>query len=136
MTSLTSIFSKIDVNKVTLTSIFGENQCYIILFKLFFRVFGASTLLSLLPFGLATILSLTTLTHCHPMCSAATPSPPHPCSSATSFHLLNTSQQRSPIWFHDLFPCDFLPKLDLSEQHLCFVSENVLSKIDNGVKCY
>jgi len=145
VTSLILVFPKIDVNKVMFTSVFGKTDV-VLSYLIFFIAYGASTLISLLPFGLATVLSFTTLTrdvllwrrhhftrvllqcrHHLNLHSAATP---------LSFRFLDTSWQRSRIWFCGMFPRDFLPKLALSEQRLCFVSENVLFEIDNGAKCY
>ncbi|KAL3027999.1 hypothetical protein AAZX31_03G088800 [Glycine max] len=118
-------------------------------FKLFFRASGASTLLLLLPVrprdGLLPHVSnsLPSLTFC---CDAVTTSPVLCCDVITTStrvllrhhrrFILSTSRQRYCIWFRGLFPRNFLPRLALSEQCLCFVSENVLSEIDNGAKCY
>ncbi|KAH1111208.1 hypothetical protein GYH30_009830 [Glycine max] len=69
--------------------------------------------------------------------SAATSSPPQPvfCCDAivvSSSRYLATKKSYLVLWH----PCDFLPRLALFEQRLCFVSKNVLSKIENGGKCY
>ena len=113
-------------------------------FKLFFRASGASTLLSLLPVrprdGLLPHVSnsLPSLTFCY---DVVTTSPVLCCDVITTSirvllrhhrrFILSTSRQRYCIWFRGLFPRNFLPRLALSEQCLCFVSENVLSEIDN-----
>ena len=96
---------KTNVNKITLISVFGKIRRCIILFKLFFHASGASTLLSLLPFGLTTVLSFTTLTCCHPRillrcCHHLT------CILLRRYHHLTRIMLRRHRCFIFSIPCD------------------------------